>query len=158
MPEQRARPVSGSMATWMRAARSSAARRTWLEKSPRICRVAMTPTATAKKQRMMNVRMAEPPATRQRMGSRRQCSSGFLIGAEDIDRAADRVQQPRLAVRLELAPEDGHEDLDGVGHREGVVPPDLVQEPLTRDDQALVAHEVLEQLELALCEIDRALA
>ena len=42
--------------------------------------------------------------------------------------------------------------------RERVVAPDLVEQLLSRDDQPLVAHQVLEQLELALRELDLALA
>src|SRR5205085_10123978 len=89
-------------------------------------------------------------ASRQRMGSR--------SSTQDVPRAADGVQEPGLAARLELAPKVGHEDLDGVRLRERVVAPDLVEQPLARDDDALVAHQVLEQLELALGQLDLALA
>ena len=40
----------------------------------------------------------------------------------------------------------------------GVVAPDVVEQRLARDDEALVAHQVLEQLELARGELDVALA
>ena len=64
----------------------------------------------------------------------------------------------RLAAGLELAPQVGDEDVDGVRRRERVVAPDLLEQALARDDEALVAHQVLEQLELALGQLDRALA
>src|SRR4051812_24071739 len=77
---------------------------------------------------------------------------------QHVPRAADGVQQSRLAARLELAPQVRDEDLDRVRRRERVVAPDLFEEALARDDDALVAHEVLEQLELALRQLDRAVA
>src|SRR5215217_7059761 len=129
---------------------SSAALATWLEKSDWMRRVVSTPTIAAKPQRMTSVSAAEPPASRQRIGSR--------LCAEDVACAADRMEEPRLATGFELPSQVGHEDLDRVGDREGVVAPDLVEELLARDDQPLVAHQVLEQLELALREVDLPVA
>src|SRR3954470_259315 len=105
---------------------------------------------TAKPSRITSVSAAEPPASRQRIGWR--------LYAEYVPRAADRVKEARLATGFELSSQVGHEHLDGVRDRERVVAPDLVEQALTRDDQALVAHEVLEQLELALGQVDLALA
>src|SRR3954463_996685 len=119
-------------------------------KSSRMRRWVSSPTATAKVHRIAKVSPAEVIARRQRMGRR--------SSTQDVPRAADRVQQPRPAAGLELAPQVGDEDLDRVRLREGVVAPDLVEQPLARDDDALVAHQVLEQLELALRELDAALA
>src|SRR5687768_2121147 len=119
-------------------------------KSRWICWVVRTPTIAAKPQRMTSVSAAEPPASRQRIGSR--------LYAEDVSRAADRMEEPRLAIGFELPSQVGDEDLDRVRDRERVVAPDLVEQLLARDHQALVAHEVLEQLELALRELDLALA
>src|SRR5436189_1209243 len=133
----------------MRPPRSSAADRTWLLKSARMRRVVATPTIAAKPSRITSVRTAEPPASRQRIGRR--------LYAEDVACAADRMEEPRLATGFELPSQVGHEHLDRVGDREGVVPPYLVEEALARDDDALVAHQVLEQLELALGQIDGAL-
>src|SRR3954470_11599638 len=113
-------------------------------------RIVSTPTIVAKPQRITSVRTADPPARRQRIGRR--------LYAEDVARAADRVEEARLATGLELSSEVGHEDLDGVRDRERVVAPHLVEQPLARDHQALVAHEVLEQLELALRELDAPVA
>src|SRR3954447_20804382 len=129
---------------------SSAAEETLWEKSDWMRRVVSTPTITAKPQRMTSVRSAEPPARRQRIGS--------ALYAEDVARAADRMEEPRLATGFQLPSQVRDEDLDRVGDREGVVAPHLVEELLAGDHQALVAHEVLEQLELALREVDLALA
>src|SRR4051812_5985552 len=68
------------------------------------------------------------------------------------------VQEPRLAARLELAAQVGDEDVDRVGRRGRVVAPDLVEEPLAGDDEPVVSHQELEQLELAVGELDLALA
>src|SRR5919202_5368028 len=148
---------SRSMPPWMgstwkakRSLRSSTAAATWLLKSDRTRDAVTWPMTTAKPVRMTNVRAAETIARRQRMGIR--------SSTEDVPRAADRVQQPRLATGLELAAQVRHEHLDRVRRRERVVAPDLLEEALARDDDALVAHEVLEQLELALGELDRAVA
>src|SRR4051812_44396452 len=144
------RPVVWSY--WMNRlrCRRSAATSVWWPKSSRMRRWVSSPTAMANVQRIAKVRPAEVSARRQRMGRR--------LSTEDVARAADRVQQARLAAGLELAAHVGDEDLDGVRLREGVVAPDLVEQALARDDDALVAHEVLEQLELALGELDVALA
>src|SRR5437763_4412095 len=133
----------------MRPPRSSAAERTWVLKSARIRRVVAMPTMVAKPQRITSVRAAEPPASRQRIGRR--------LYAEDVARAADRMEEPRLATGFELPSQVGDEDLDRVGDREGVVAPHLVEQLLPGDHQPLVAHQVLEQLELALGELDPAL-
>src|SRR5918998_5407666 len=109
-------------------------------------RVVSTPTMAAKPHRITGVSAAEPPANRQRIGRR--------LYAEDVACAADRVKEPRLATGLQLSPQVGHEDLDRVRRRERVVALDLLEQPLARHDDALVAHEVLEQLKLALGELD----
>ena len=72
--------------------------------------------------------------------------------------AALGVEQPRLAAGLELAPQVRDEDVDRVGRRDRVVAPDVLEQALAGDDQPLVAHQVLEQLELAVGELDLALA
>src|SRR3954471_6206326 len=122
----------------------------WWPKSSRMRRCVSSPTAIANVHRMANVSAADVSARRQRIEMR--------SSTEDIARAADRVQQARLAAGLELAAQVGDEHLDRVRLRERVVAPDLVEQALARDDDPLVAHEVLEQLELALGELDVALA
>src|SRR5215210_2275503 len=136
--------MSVCLASW-----SAASATCWL-KSAWIRRVVRTPTIVAKPNRITSVSAAEPPASRQRIGSR--------LYAEDVARAADRMEESGFATGLELSAEVRHEDLDRVRDGEGVVAPDLVEQPLAGDDEALVAHQVLEQLELALGEVDRALA
>src|SRR5215210_1173851 len=131
-------------------ASSSAASATCWLKSAWIRRVVNTPTIVAKPNRITSVSAAEPPASRQRIGRR--------LYAEDVARAADRMEEPGFATGFELSAEVRDEDLDRVGDGEGVVAPDLVEQPLPRDHEALVAHQVLEQLELALREVDRAVA
>src|SRR6478736_236875 len=113
-----------------------------------MARVVSVPTITAKPSRMTSVSAAEPPASRQRIGWR--------LYAEYVPCAADRVEEARLTAGFQLSSQVGHEDLDRVGDREGVIAPDLVEQLLAADDQPFVAHQVLEQLELALGEVDRA--
>src|SRR3954453_15687698 len=81
---------------------------------------------------------------------------GWRLYAEYVARAADRMEETRLATGFKLPSEIGDENLDRVRDRERVVAPDLVEQLLPRDHEALVAHEVLEQLELALREVDLA--
>src|SRR3954467_2675462 len=125
---------------------SSAAPATWRLKSDSICLVVSTPTIAARPHRITRVRTAAPPASRQRIGSR--------LYAEDVACAADRMKEPGLATGFQLPPEIGHENLDRVRDRERVVAPHLVEQLLPGDDQPLVAHQILQQLELALGELD----
>src|SRR4051812_14656573 len=106
------------------------------------------PTIPAKPQRMMSVSSAEPPARRQRIG--------ICLGAENVACAADRMEETRLIAGFELPSQVGDEHLDRVRGCERIVAPDLLEEALSRHDDALVAHEVLEQFELALRELDEA--
>src|SRR3954469_21394972 len=133
-----------------RSLRSSTAAASSLLKSERIRFAVSWPMTTAKPQRITKVSTADVSASRHRTGRR--------SSTQHVPRAADGVQEPRLAAGLELAPEVRDEDLDGVRRREGVVAPDLLQQALAGHDDALVAHEVLEQLELALGQLDRAVA
>src|SRR3954451_24957953 len=136
--------MSVCLASW-----SAASATCWL-KSAWMRRAVRTPTIVAKPKRITSVSAAEPPASRQRIGRR--------LYAEDVARAADRMEEPGFATGFELSAEVRDEDLDRVRDGEGVVAPDLVEQPLPRDDEALVAHQVLEQLELSLREVDRAIA
>src|SRR3954471_20931999 len=99
---------------------------------------------------MTSVSAAEPPARRQRIGWR--------LYAEYVARAADRMEESRLATGFKLPSEIRDEDLDRVRDRERVIAPHFVEQLLARDHQPLVAHQVLEQLELALRELDLAIA
>src|SRR3712207_3478387 len=111
--------------------------------------VVSAPTAIANAQRMTSVSSADPPASRQRIGIR--------SSAEDVARAADRMEESGLTAGFQLASQVRHEHLDGVRRREGIVAPDLLEEALSRHDDALVAQQVLEQPELALGQLDREL-
>src|SRR3954452_5789775 len=115
-----------------------------------MARVVSVPTITAKPHRITSVSAAEPPASRQRIGWR--------LYAEYVARAADRMEESRFPTGFELPSQVGDEDLDRVRDRERVVAPHLVEQLLARDHEPLVAHEVLEQLELALRELDGAVA
>src|SRR3954454_5070462 len=115
-----------------------------------MARVVSVPTITAKPHRITRVSAAEPPASLQRIGWR--------LYAEYVARAADRMEESRFPTGFELPSEIRDEELDRVGDRERVVAPDLVEQLLARDDQPLVAHHVLEQLELALRQLDLARA
>src|SRR6202035_3284622 len=145
----------------------SAVERTWRLKSARMRWTVREPMATAKAHRMTNVSTAETPARRRRIGSRSKLpdrrvvtrpSAARPLRAKDVAGSPDRVQQARLPLGLQLAAKGGDEHLDRVRGGEGVIAPHLVQQALARDDDALVAHQVLEQLELTLGEIDRPLA
>src|SRR3954469_18370619 len=68
------------------------------------------------------------------------------------------MEQARLAVGLELAPQVGDEDVDGVRLLERVIAPDVFEQPLPGDDQLLVACQVLEQLELPVGQLYLPLA
>src|SRR3954452_12527082 len=115
-----------------------------------MARVVSVPTITAKPHRITSVSAAEPPARRQRIGWR--------LYAEYVACAADRMEESRFPTGFELPSQIRDEHLDRVGDRERVVAPDLVEQLLARDHEPLVAHEVLQQLELALRELDLAVA
>src|SRR5437763_6182264 len=98
------------------------------------------PTTSAKITRMISVNVAETAASRQRTGQRfgvslaASRSSLFIAGRPDhVAGTTLRVKEPGLASRLQLAAQIGDEDVAGVGHRHGVVPPDLLEQALTRD-------------------------
>src|SRR5215471_18819532 len=111
---------------------------------------------------MMNVSSAETPARRRRIGSRSKLmvrralarrTDWATLRAKDVASSPDRVQQSRLGFGLQLAAQIGDEYLDRVRRGEGVITPHLVEQALARDHDALVAHQILEQLELTLGEL-----
>src|SRR5271167_2878152 len=119
---------------------------TWRLKSARTRCTVSEPIAIAKTHRITNVSRAETPARRTRIGSRSKLAEmGALtrrgrmriLGAENVAGSPDRVQQSRLILGLELAAQIGDEYLDGVRGGEGVIAPDLVEQSLTGDDDAL---------------------
>src|SRR3954470_18989907 len=80
-----------------------------------------------------------------------------LLRPYHVARAPHGVENARLPAGLELAPQVRDEDVHGVRLGERRVAPYVVEQRLTRHDEALVAHQVLEQLELARREVDPAL-
>src|SRR6185437_11971484 len=140
---------------------------TWRLKSARMRWTVKDPIAMAKAHRITNVSSAETPARRTRIGSRSKVAETRAtarrtalasLRTKDVAGSPDRVQEAGLTLGLELAAQVRDEHLDRVGRRERVVAQDLIEQPLPRDHDALVAHQVLEQLELALGQVDRALA
>src|SRR4051794_17882297 len=128
-----------------------------LRKSLRIRDAVSCPMTSANAHRIRKVSVADSSARRQRI-ERAWSSEVIASCTQHVAGPADRMQQARLVGGLELAAQVGDEDLDGVRRRERVVAPDVLEQPLARDDDALVAHEVLQQLELALGELDDAVA
>src|SRR3954447_13391414 len=143
-------------------------------KSSRILLVATLPTTAPKASRMISVGRADVAAslhrTGQLRGRRRRPRWGEpqdrrrlepTIRPSVLDHVAGApfgVEQARLAAGLELAAQVGDEDVDRVGRSGRVVAPDLVEEPLAGYDEPVVSHQELEQLELAVGELDLALA
>src|SRR4051794_33452881 len=137
--------------SWPRPSRLSIACDISWRKSPRIRDAVDWPMNSANTHSTRNVRPADRSARRQR--SVIACSRDVIERAttpvdhsrlqrptscaQHVAGAADRVQQPRLAAALELAPQVGDEDLDGVRRGERVVAPDVLEQPLARDDDAL---------------------
>src|SRR3954465_9609588 len=105
-----------------------------------MARVVSVPTITARPPRINRQSAAAPPASRQRIGWR--------LYAEYVARAADRMEESRFPTGFVFPSQVREEGLDRFGDREGVVSPALVEQLLAGDDEPLVAHQVLEQLEL----------
>src|SRR4029453_527618 len=141
-------PTRTSHTSFTRSERLSTAAASSLLKSERTREEVTWPMTTAKADRMKSVRPAESSARRHLIGT--------PSSTQHVPRAADGVQQPRLAAGLELAAQAGDEDLARFRRRERVVAPDPLEQALARHDDALVAHQVFEQLELALGEVDVA--
>src|SRR4051812_1830793 len=153
-----------STSSWLRSCDATLTTSSW--KSSFTRSVASCPTTSAKITRIRRVSPAETPASRQRTGQRLIEKGNRLLvvsvmlgsGADHVAGAALGLQQAGLVALLELAPQVGDEHVDRVRHRQRVIPPDLLQQALARDHEALVAHQVLEQLELAVGELDLPVA
>ena len=76
--------------------------------------------------------------------------------AQDVADAAHRVQQPRLAAGLRLAPQVADVDAERVRRRAEVVAPHALEDLRARQHLARVLEEQLEQVELGARELDRA--
>src|SRR5215467_5277070 len=91
------------------------------------------PIATANPHRIVNVKSAETPARRVRIGRRSNAAVTRWkkdLGPENVARSSDRVQQAGLALGLQLAPQVGDEHLDRIRRGERVVSPHLVEQAL----------------------------
>src|SRR5271167_4403610 len=104
------------------------------------------PIAIANAHRITNVSSAETPARRTRIGSRSKLAETRALArrrarvrlrTKDVAGPPDRVQQAWLTLGLELAAQIGDEHLDRVRGGEGVIAPDLIEQALARDDDAL---------------------
>src|SRR4051794_36643950 len=73
---------------------------------------------------------------------------------EDVPHAANRLQQLALERAIDLLAQAAHQHVDDVGLRVEVVFPHVRQDHRLRDDLSGVAHQVLEQRELARPELD----
>src|SRR2546423_4651257 len=65
-----------------------------------------------------------------------------------VPNTPDGVDQPRLAIGLELAAQVGHVDLERVGAGAEVVAPHLLEDPRAGEHHPGVAHEELQEPEL----------
>ena len=86
------------------------------------------------------------------------CVGGATRFTKRVPDPAHRLDQPRLAALLGLAAQVADVDLERVRARAEVVPPDRLEELGAAEHEARVAHQVLEQRELGLGELDRPLA
>src|SRR6188474_918857 len=86
---------------------------------------------------------------------RANADPSVLVELEDISDAANRVQQLRLEALVELVAEAIDEHVHCVGAGVEAVVPDVRDDHRLRDHLAGVAHQELEQCELARAEIDR---
>src|SRR5436190_133119 len=80
--------------------------------------------------------------------------------AQDEPHAPNRVNEARVSFRVDLLPQarDLHIDHIIERGRASWLFPDLAREHLPRDEAALMAKEVFEELELAGCQIERPFA
>ena len=79
-----------------------------------------------------------------------------FIGRQHEADAAHGVDHPRLAVRLQLAPQIADEHVHDVAVHLEVVAPHPLQQLLAAQHDAAMAGQLLEQLELAPGQLDRA--
>src|SRR5438093_5219330 len=141
-------PVTGDTCAWTSNESLVAVLRSSSLKSPWSRFDVSRPTTSAKTTRMISVRVAETAARRQRTGQRfgvsaqASRSSLFIPGRPDhVTGTALGVQDPGLALGFELSAQIGDEHVDRVRHRHRVGAPNLLQQGLARDHQALVAHQ-----------------
>src|SRR5919197_5951520 len=88
--------------------------------------------------------------------ARRLRTTWRLSWPQDVPHAPHRVQDARLAARLELVPQVADEDVGHVGLGVEVVAPHLFVEPLAGDHLPGMSHEHAEELQLAPGELQIA--
>src|SRR3954470_7526086 len=165
------RPPSPLGCTRALSCRSLAETRRSSSKPARTWRPAKRPITTPNSVRIANVSAADVIARFQRIGSARRTRTtrsitgpaphplrGRSWSAHYVPGTAHGVQYARLTLGLELAPQVRDEHVDGVGLAERGIAPDLLEQLVARDDEALVAHHELEQLELACGQLEHAVA
>src|SRR5207248_10278757 len=91
-----------------------------------------------------------PPRPRRRVPAGRE-SSRLAEGVAD---AAYRLDQPRLAARLRLAPQVADVDVERVRREAEVVTPDTLEDDRASEHLARVEQKQLEQRELRAGELD----
>src|SRR5689334_5658063 len=98
--------------------------------------------------------MASAPATKS-VAYQRAIRSPNALRPENIPYAANRVEQLGFERAVDLLAQAADEDVDDVGLRVEVVLPHVRQDHRFRDDDAGMAHQVLEEGELARTQVDR---
>src|SRR5215471_19316274 len=77
---------------------------------------------------------------------------------ERVTDTSDCVNQPWLALRLQLSAQVRDVHLQGIGAGPEIVAPDLLEDPGARQDHTRVAHQEFEEPELGPGELQLALA
>src|SRR6516164_9433674 len=85
--------------------------------------------------------------------------SRFLFSQHETN-ASDRVNQLERFIEIDFPAEPGDMNIDNVVQRRsaGWLFPDFASQCITQYDLSLMAQQVLEQLELPRCQLDRAAA
>src|SRR3989337_835583 len=118
---------------------------TWSKRTVRAVRYTAPPITT----RISPTAMANQSVRRQRAALNTSVS-------HRVARTADRADQLPLVAAIDLAPEVRHIDVDQVGVRRIVLPPDVVQDLRAGHDAALIAHQELQEGKLLRAEVDGA--
>src|SRR2546423_3031149 len=79
---------------------------------------------------------------------------GSRSAADDITHASHRMEQLLVEAPIDLLAQAAHEHVDDVGLGIEAVIPHVRQDHRLRDDLAHIAHQILEQRELARPQVD----
>src|SRR6201999_2838691 len=102
------------------------------------CRSARAACRARSRRRAPSRAPPRPPPRRRRRASG---GGGTSSLAQHVADAADRVHEPRLSSRLELAPQVPDVDLERVGAGAEVIAPDVLEDLAAREHLARVAQE-----------------